>query len=154
MKSTNPHSVAYMFRDYARRIHAKASLKDPNFLAICVMCGKIETWVEHHYPSFVSLTKETKTIQYDSSDPRSRVITRYKKIEKEKSGSTAEPHQQEVVPWQLYAFIISAVILLFLLAGAFVIGTLWYFYGEEWSWQTVTDTLKLNQSSQVVMGSS
>ena len=41
MKATNPRDVAYLFRDYARRIHVKANLKDPNFLKISVSCGHV-----------------------------------------------------------------------------------------------------------------
>lgn len=150
MKATNPHAVAHMFRDYARKIHAKASLRDPNFLAICVLCGKIETWVEHHYPSFVSFNTETKTIEYNASDPRSRVINRYKEMENEKN----PPPPKHDIPWQLYAFIIGGVFLLFVVAAFFVLGSLWYFYGEEWSWSTITDSLNLTQTAQTVLGSS
>jgi len=74
MRSTNPREVAYMFREFTRRIHAKAVPTDPNFLRISVACGKvnffptptltafspfpypqIEQWCEHHYPSFVRI---------------------------------------------------------------------------------------------------
>ena len=41
MRSTNPRDVAYMFRDYARKIHAKAVPEDPNFMQISIACGKV-----------------------------------------------------------------------------------------------------------------
>lgn len=41
MGSTNPREVAAIFRDYARRIHAKAVPQDPNFVKIAVQCGKV-----------------------------------------------------------------------------------------------------------------
>lgn len=41
MRSTNPRDVAYMFRDYARVIHGKASTEDPNFIPLSVACGKV-----------------------------------------------------------------------------------------------------------------
>lgn len=41
MRSTNPRDVAYMIRDFARGIHAKASPADPNFLRIGVACGRV-----------------------------------------------------------------------------------------------------------------
>ncbi|KAH9926937.1 isoprenoid synthase domain-containing protein [Fomitopsis serialis] len=56
MRSTNPRDVAYIFRDYARKIHSKATSEDPSFLQISVACGKIEQWCEQHYPSFVSIS--------------------------------------------------------------------------------------------------
>ncbi|KAL0954204.1 hypothetical protein HGRIS_005332 [Hohenbuehelia grisea] len=59
MRSTNPREVAYIFRDYARRIHAKAVPADPNFLRISVACGKIEQWCEHNYPSFIRILQSS-----------------------------------------------------------------------------------------------
>lgn len=41
MRSTNARDASYMFRDYARAIHAKASPSDPYFLRIAVACGKV-----------------------------------------------------------------------------------------------------------------
>lgn len=41
MRSTNPRDVAYIFREYARRIHTKAVPEDPSFIQIGVVCGKV-----------------------------------------------------------------------------------------------------------------
>ena len=41
MRSTNPREVAHIFQEFARKIHAKAVPSDPNFIAICVACGKV-----------------------------------------------------------------------------------------------------------------
>ncbi|KAI0078718.1 squalene synthase [Panus rudis PR-1116 ss-1] len=75
MRSTNPRDVAYIFREYARRIHHKAVPEDPSFVAIAVACGKIEQWCESHYPSFVhmSLASTGGTQGFDTSDVRSIV---------------------------------------------------------------------------------
>ena len=43
MRSTNPRDVAYLFRDYARVIHAKAVPADPNFLRISVACSQVRS---------------------------------------------------------------------------------------------------------------
>ncbi|KAJ6480984.1 isoprenoid synthase domain-containing protein [Mycena sanguinolenta] len=40
MRSTNPREVAHIFREYARKIHARARPEDPNFIGIGVACGK------------------------------------------------------------------------------------------------------------------
>jgi len=56
MKAVNPRDVAYVFRDYARKIHHKVSREDPNMLRLSVACAKIEQWTEHHYPSFLLIT--------------------------------------------------------------------------------------------------
>lgn len=41
MHSTNTRDVSYLFRDYAREIHSKASSDDPYFVKIAVACGKV-----------------------------------------------------------------------------------------------------------------
>ena len=41
MRSTNPRDVAFIFRDYSRRIHARAVPADPSFLRLSVACGKV-----------------------------------------------------------------------------------------------------------------
>ncbi|EJC99699.1 farnesyl-diphosphate farnesyltransferase [Fomitiporia mediterranea MF3/22] len=78
MRSTNPRDVAYMFRDYARDIHAKAVPADPNFLRISVACGKIELWCESHYPSFVLLPSPGSQAGYSLNelDARARIAHR------------------------------------------------------------------------------
>lgn len=59
MNSNNPHTVAYMFRDYARAIHKKAVPADPNYLRICVVCGKVRSYLLPslglHVPFLVSV---------------------------------------------------------------------------------------------------
>lgn len=41
MRSTNPRESCMIFREYARRIHAKALPNDPSFAGISVACGKV-----------------------------------------------------------------------------------------------------------------
>ncbi|KAF8812802.1 farnesyl-diphosphate farnesyltransferase [Phlegmacium glaucopus] len=77
MRSTNPREVGLIFREYARRIHAKAVPTDPSFIRISVACGKIEQWCEHNYPSFVQVYSEgsrTGTQSLNPADPRTRII--------------------------------------------------------------------------------
>ena len=64
MRSTNPRDVAYIFRDYARKIHAKAVPTDPNFLRLSVACGKVRadafrTLFMYYLISFVVVTDRT-----------------------------------------------------------------------------------------------
>ena len=47
MRSTNPREVGLIFRDYARKIHAKAVPTDPSFIRISVACGKVKR-ISHH----------------------------------------------------------------------------------------------------------
>ncbi|KZV87498.1 squalene synthase [Exidia glandulosa HHB12029] len=76
MRSTNPRDVAYMFRDYARVIHAKAVPSDPSYIKICVACAKVEMWAEHHFPSFIHISSEGGQIRtnFDASDARAKVL--------------------------------------------------------------------------------
>lgn len=73
MRSKNPRDVAYIFRDYARKIHARSTPDDPSFIKLAAACGKvspphplplsllttpsfqIERWCEDQYPSFLNL---------------------------------------------------------------------------------------------------
>ncbi|KAI0630529.1 squalene synthase [Trametes polyzona] len=74
MKSTNPRDVAYLFRYYARSMHARALPEDPSFIKLSVACGKIEQWCEHHYPSFVRLDAVGGRAQFDPYDVRTKVV--------------------------------------------------------------------------------
>lgn len=40
MRATNPRDVSYIFREYARKIHAKVHKDDPNLLKLSIACGK------------------------------------------------------------------------------------------------------------------
>jgi len=87
MRATNPREMAYLFREYARKIHAKASPADPNFLRLSVACGKIEQWCETQYPSFVvlqpSLSGSGPGHTFNASDPRTLVATLEQKFDRE-----------------------------------------------------------------------
>lgn len=43
MRSTNPRDVGLIFREYARKIHAKAVATDPHFVQICNSCARVHT---------------------------------------------------------------------------------------------------------------
>ena len=53
--ATNPRDVAYTFRDFGRRMHAKLSPNDPYFTQWSIELGRIEIWSETFYPSWVTL---------------------------------------------------------------------------------------------------
>jgi farnesyl-diphosphate farnesyltransferase len=164
-RCTDPYTVAYLALQLARTIHAKASPRDPHFLAVSVMCGKVVAWVEHHYPTYITFTRESRRVVYDESDPRWSVVLRDREMDEgkrraerqaerdaemgawlEKRGAKAgegavgrkgddRPHVQEGTTWQLYLFLIGTMALVFALGGGAVVGGLWYFYGEEFQWR-------------------
>jgi hypothetical protein len=39
--AVNPRDVAYCFVKYAKRIHAKVNVEDPNFIRLSIACGKV-----------------------------------------------------------------------------------------------------------------
>jgi farnesyl-diphosphate farnesyltransferase len=124
-----------MFRDYTRRIHAKAVPSDPNFLRLSVACGKIEQWCEHHYPSFV-LTQGGGQHQLDLADARSHIVLLDQKRDAElqiekwrqngngkaKGGPTVcAPATDAGFPWEMLMYVAGAfaVVLGFSLAAVY-----------------------------------
>lgn len=134
MRSTNPREVAYIFRDYCRKIHTKAVPQDPNFLRISVACGKIEQWCEHHYPSFVQInySSDGASHRLDPDDARSRIVQLESKLEKELSRkkrmedirnglAVQAPQAPEGLPWELFMYLGGAVLLIIGLS----VGVIW-----------------------------
>ncbi|KAL4255125.1 hypothetical protein AB1N83_014175 [Pleurotus pulmonarius] len=143
MRSTNPREVAYLFRDYARKIHAKAVPEDPNFLRISIACGKIEQWCEHHYPSFVSIVQSTAgsgpSPVFNESDARTRIVhltdaqdqalSRKKREEDIRNGlkpDVVARHAEQGSPWELYLYVGAALGMMGLLSLG-VVYTVLYF---------------------------
>lgn len=95
--AVNPRDVAYCFVKYARLIHAKASVRDPNFIKISIACGKIEQWAEHQYPSFVNVAASsgqvTSSIDVTMGDARAEI---YEKIAAEERDKAAVRKQKEI----------------------------------------------------------
>ncbi|KAF8521620.1 farnesyl-diphosphate farnesyltransferase [Hysterangium stoloniferum] len=118
MRSTNPREVALIFRDYARKIHTKARISDPNYMALCIMCGKIEQWVERHYPSFVSIqtspTAEGVQASIVSTDPRARILQRDQMLERKKRGGAgqAAAADQSGFMWELVVFVLLGMVVI------------------------------------------
>ncbi|GBE86635.1 Squalene synthase [Sparassis crispa] len=142
MRSSNPRDVAYIFRDYARRIHQKAIPEDPSFLQLSIACGKIEQWCEHYYPSFVQMRPSGQT--FDSSDARYRIMEAAQKRDKEMqiqkrvqeiSGKTGvnlhnQRPPQELPTWEL-VMLIGAVFALIIAVGVGGFFLLVKFIGQE-----------------------
>lgn len=56
--ATNPRDVAYLFRDYARSMHARLHSQDLNFAQWSIELSRIEVWCEAHFPTYVSSPKQ------------------------------------------------------------------------------------------------
>ncbi|EJU03842.1 squalene synthase [Dacryopinax primogenitus] len=143
-KATNPRDVAYVFRDFGRRIHAKSLPQDPNYLKISVACGKIEQWCEHHYPSFISLVSGSKDGSASISptapggDPRALIYQRRVVREQEKQRrdlairvgldpAKMNNNQEEQAPWWLLAAMMGTTVLLFAITAGIAFLVIWWF---------------------------
>jgi len=126
MRSTNPREVAYIFRDYIRKIHVKSDPADPNFLRLSIACGKIEQWCEQYYPSFIVLGPGGGGQKFNPADRRSKLIEHDMKREEdllqEKRirdarargvvAPTREEPQSNGMPWEILAFMLGVVLLI------------------------------------------
>lgn len=44
-RAVNPRDVSYIFREYAKKIHAKVARDDPNLLKLSIAIGKVRTFL-------------------------------------------------------------------------------------------------------------
>jgi len=125
MGASNPRDVAYLFRDYARMIHKKASPIDPNFIRISVACGKIEQWCEQQYPSFVQISQSGHTGDlskaFDPFDARTRIqqleATREKYMALEAKGiNPAKLAEQEAASNKEVMMLVGTIFVIVVLA--------------------------------------
>ena len=120
-----------MFRKYARSIHSRALPSDPNFLRLSVACGKIEQWCEHHYPSFVSIGKQTGKQSYKTDDARSLIVLAEEKEKKamplDQSAANARAYNSAETSWEMLAWLIGAFLALTALCFAIVFIVIYYF---------------------------
>lgn len=131
MASTNPRDVAYIVRSYTRSIHQKADKYDPNFMKLSVMCGRIEQWTEHHYPSIMTISRTggapRASINPDPKDARLRIFKREARIHtisggkaQITDGSDAGGLSPEPLPKELM-FVVGGGMILTGLVGAAVV---------------------------------
>ncbi|KAG6902950.1 hypothetical protein C0995_009342 [Termitomyces sp. Mi166 len=129
MRSANPREVAVIFVEYVRKIHAKTVTTDPNFMRISVACGKIEQWLEQHYPSHVLLG--TNGVSYNDEDARTRIIrkeqdldfeiAKKKRLEDIRAGLVpAKPPSPELGKLEV-ALYVGGVMTLILVLGATIV---------------------------------
>jgi len=107
MEATNFRGVCEIFLRYTRKIHAKSTPTDPNFLAISIACGRIEQFVESVYPS--ATTKSISKLKLEAE-----------KAEREKNAPTAD-EQRDL--YLLYAGVALVWLVLFVIMA----GVAWLF---------------------------
>ncbi|GAB1198613.1 isoprenoid synthase domain-containing protein [Aspergillus pseudonomiae] len=107
MESTqNLHVLCNTFRRYARRIHQKNTPKDPNFLKISIVCGKIEKFMDTIFPQQTAAQAKLK-VQGEKSE-----------AEKEKAKLEAETRQD------LY-FMLALMGVIVLIVSIIMLTTAW-----------------------------
>ncbi|KAI0825646.1 squalene synthase [Irpex lacteus] len=146
MRSKNPRDVSLIFREYARRIHAKCTPDDPSFIAIATACGRIEKWCEDQYPSFLLVGSPGG---FDTSDPRVAIAQKddererkaaVKRKQKELLDANADvvkgaqairerEESQEVNP---VIYILIAFAIVFATGVAAVYGLIWVADNVQW----------------------
>jgi len=147
-QATNPRDVAYLFRDFARAIHKKLMPADPNYVKVSVMCGRIEQWCEHHYPSFILMMSQgegkgvSTSVDTGGADARIRIYQARKTKEEEKKridrlvkygldpaklNEKPGDDDDSRPPWWLLAAMLGVTILLFAVTAAIAFGALWFF---------------------------
>lgn len=72
MECTTREGVYNIFREYVRKIHLRNVPKDPNFLQLEILCGKIEQVIEQHCPKPVELPQ--KSPEEQSADTKEVVM--------------------------------------------------------------------------------
>ncbi|PLN85626.1 farnesyl-diphosphate farnesyltransferase [Aspergillus taichungensis] len=108
-KSTqNLRIVCDVFRRYARKIHAKNTPKDPNFLKISMACGRIEKFIETIFPS------------QSAQDAKLLVKGEMSEADKKKAQEEAETRQD------LY-FMMCLMGVIVLVISSIMFGVAWYF---------------------------
>lgn len=142
MKSTNPREVAYILRDFCRKIHARSSPKDPSFMALSLTCGQIEQWCEHQYPSFIQLNASQgggTSTSMNPADQRSQIVLA--DTEKEKAYKREARYRQlglnpnapmpaaesAGLPWEMFLMIGVMIGAVGLISVGVIFAVLWWF---------------------------
>ncbi|EEB89993.1 hypothetical protein MPER_11859 [Moniliophthora perniciosa FA553] len=112
MRSTNPRDVAGIFRTYCRKIHAKASPADPNFLKISVACGKGRAVRAGDMPTFDPADARTRIYEIEQSkDMELRKRKRAEEI-RDKYGKVETPDElqrkPDGFPWEVILYALGA----------------------------------------------
>lgn len=61
MESQNRSGVYEIFRHFIQKIHLRNSPKDPNYLKLEILCGRLEQYIEQHRPKEQQLTQQEST---------------------------------------------------------------------------------------------
>ncbi|RJE21827.1 hypothetical protein PHISCL_05846 [Aspergillus sclerotialis] len=113
----NLQVLCQTFRQYARRIHKKNTPKDPNFLKISIVCGRLEKFIESIFPS-------------QSPEAAQRLVKGERTPEERRKAEEDKEAKQELLFIMFVMFIIVCFVTAIMLAFA------WYFGARfDLAWQ-------------------
>ncbi|KKK19626.1 hypothetical protein P175DRAFT_0500930 [Aspergillus ochraceoroseus IBT 24754] len=108
-----------VFRRYVRKIHKKNTPKDPNFLKISIVCGKIEKFIESIFPS------------QKVEDAKRRVAGALTDAEAEKAKLEAETRKDVF-------FMMALMAVIAVIVSVLMIGTAWLMGARfDLAWQEI-----------------
>lgn len=90
LRSTNPRDVAEIFVSFAQEIHQKLRVDDPNFARWCIELGRIQTWYEYNFPSYVMSATKGKNSDIRAHAYQSIVFSRDREARLQKMGKTED----------------------------------------------------------------
>ena len=88
--AVNPRDVSFTFLEFARSMHTKLSPSDPNYLRWCLELGRIETWCQSHFPSYVQLSTKKTSIDVRALMFKDFVSMREREIRLRQANATPE----------------------------------------------------------------
>ncbi|TIA88822.1 hypothetical protein E3P99_02382 [Wallemia hederae] len=133
MTVRNPRDTSVQFVSYARKIHAKLSPADPNFIKLSVALSRIEQWAERRFPSLLDFDGGQVLVRrwdkrYITFAEYDRRVTEREVAEKQADAlagkmSFETKNPEDKIPWKFFFLIVGSCISLFVVIGILV----WFF---------------------------
>lgn len=133
LRAVNPKDVAATFQSFAKSIHKKISPADPNYVRWCVELGRIETWAENKFPSFVAVlpnerSADVRALMFESwVMDRERIVrdARRKKLGQAVADAAApvdlqsKKKEQNKLFWAMFLMMMASTFVMSLIAFIF-----------------------------------
>ncbi|WFD24761.1 squalene synthase [Malassezia equina] len=141
LHATNPRDVARIFLDFARSIHKKITPDDPNYVRWCVELGRIETWCEARFPSYVMSASQNSSRDVRSYMFQKWVFSRERLVRQHAKGDVkqeadvvtqAQAKQEDVTMmfWTIATVILGTIFVTIVLGYLCWLATWYYFEGR------------------------
>ncbi|TIB38121.1 hypothetical protein E3P86_01818 [Wallemia ichthyophaga] len=132
MTVRNPRDVAEQFVAFSRKMHAKLSPADPNFIKLSIAMSRVEQWAERRFPSLLDF--EQGQVHFKKWDKRYITFAEFDKRVTDRETEEKRAHlipgrtsfdddPNEKIPWRFVFLIMGCCLTLFLVVAVFV----WFF---------------------------